>query len=325
MGYIGSHTAVTLIEAGHDIVLFDNLSNSNPSTLQSLEKITNKKIMFIKGDIRDTELLSKSLKEQKIEAVIHFAGLKAVGDSVQDPIHYYENNVDGSISLIKAMQQNNIKKMVFSSSATVYGEPQYLPFDEDHPTNPINPYGRSKLFVEQILRDVVVSDSDWSVVVLRYFNPLGAHESGLIGESPKGIPNNLIPYIVKVASGELEILQIFGDDYETKDGTGERDYIHVMDLAEGHLASLNFLKEHKGCHVMNLGSGQSTTVLELLQTFERVNHKKISYKIIKRREGDTAISYAKSDVANKNLRWRTERTIESMCQTAWKFKKNHSV
>ena len=318
-GYIGSHTAVTLIEAGHNVVLFDNLSNSDASVLGRLEKILNKKITFIEGDIRDTELLSKTLKEHKIEAVMHFAGLKAVGDSVQDPLRYYDNNVGGSLSLIRAIQQNKIKKIVFISSATVYGEPQYLPYDEGHPTNPINPYGRTKFFIEKILRDVAASDLDWSIAVLRYFNPAGAHESGLIGESPKGTPNNLMPYIVKVASGELESLKVFGSDYETRDGTGERDYIHVVDLAEGHLAALKFLKEHKGWHAMNLGSGQSTTILELLHTFEKITHKKVPYEVVARREGDAAISYAKPDLANKVLQWKTKRSIESMCESAWKF------
>jgi UDP-glucose 4-epimerase len=323
MGYIGSHAAVILIEAGHDLVLFDNLSNSQSSVLHALEKITGKKIIFVEGDIRDFEVISKTLKKFKIEAVIHFAALKAVGESVRDPLLYYDNNVGGSISLIRAMQQNNIKKIVFSSSATVYGEPQYLPYDEDHPTNPINPYGLTKLFTEELLRNVATSDSEWSVAVLRYFNPLGAHESGVIGESPRDIPNNLMPYIVKVASGELESLKIFGGDYKTRDGTGERDYIHVMDLAEGHLAALKFLKEYKGWHAINLGSGQSTTVLELLQTFERVCHKKISYEIVDRREGDTAISYTKPDLANTMLYWKTKRSIESMCESTWKFQESH--
>lgn len=324
-GYIGSHTAVSLIEVGHNVVLFDNLSNSDPFVLDALEKITNKKITFVEGDIRDTKLLSMTLMQSKIEAVMHFAGLKSVSESVQDPLTYYDNNVGGSISLINAMQKHDIKKIVFSSSATIYGEPQYLPFDEYHPKNPINPYGRSKFFIEEILRDTAKSDSEWSIAVLRYFNPVGAHDSALIGESPKGIPNNLMPYIVKVASGELEDLKIFGNDYKTRDGTGERDYIHVMDLAEGHLAALNFLKEHKGCHAINLGSGQSTSVLELLNVFERINHKKIPYQIMARREGDTAISFAKPDVAIRLMQWKTRRSIELMCESAWKFKESHSA
>ena len=325
VGYIGSHTAVTLIEAGHEVVLFDNLSNSDASVLGRLEKILSKKITFIEGDIRDTELLSKTLREYKTEAVMHFAGLKAVGESVQDPLRYYDNNVGGSLSLIRAMQQNKVKKIVFSSSATVYGEPQYLPYDEDHPTNPINPYGRTKLFIEEILRDVAASDSEWSIAVLRYFNPVGAHESGLIGESPKGKPNNLMPYIVKVALGKLESLKVFGDDYATRDGTGERDFIHVADLADGHLASLNFLKEHKGWHAINLGSGQSTTVLELLHAFERTNHKTIKYKIIAKRDGDLPAYFAKPDLANKILSWKAKRSIELMCESAWKFEESHSA
>ncbi len=322
MGYIGSHTAVTLIEAGHDVVLFDNLSNSDTPILARLEKITGKKIIFVRGDIRDLELISKTLKEHKIEAVMHFAGLKALGESTQDPLHYYDNNVIGSINLIRAMRQNKVKKIVFSSSATVYGKPQYLPYDEDHSKNPINPYGRTKLFIEEILSDVVTSDQEWSVAILRYFNPVGAHESGLIGESPKGIPNNLMPYIVKVASGELESLKVFGNDYSTSDGTGERDYIHVMDLAEGHLASLNFLKTHKGWHPFNLGSGQATTVLELLHVFEKISHKKIIYEIVARRDGDLPSYYAKPNLANKTLHWKTKRSIELMCETAWKFQEN---
>jgi UDP-glucose 4-epimerase len=325
LGYIGSHIAATLIKAGYNVVLFDNLLNSDVSVLHALEKITNKKITFIEGDVRSFEFLSRTLKEHKIEAVMHYAGLKAVGESVQDPIHYYDNNVVGSISLIRAMQQNKIKKIVFSSSATVYGEPLYLPYDEDHPTNPINPYGRTKLFIEEILRDVAISDLDWSIAILRYFNPVGAHESGLIGESPKSTPNNLMPYIVKVAARELKSLKIFGGDYETHDGTGERDFIHVMDLAEGHLVALKFLKEHKGWHVINLGSGQSTSVLELLCTFEKVNHKKIAYEIIARREGDTAISYTKPDFANTMLHWKTKRSIESMCESAWKFQESYAA
>ena len=325
MGYIGSHTAVSLIEGGHEVILFDNLSNSDPSVLQSLEKILNKKITFIEGDIRDFKLLSNTFKKYKINTVMHFAGLKAVGESVQDPARYYDNNVGGSLSLIRAMQENTIKKIVFSSSATVYGAPEYLPYDEDHPTNPINPYGRTKLFIEEILRDVAASDSAWSVAILRYFNPVGSHESGLIGESPKGIPNNLMPYIVKVASGELEKLKVFGNDYETRDGSGERDYIHVMDLAEGHLAALNFLKEHKGWHATNLGSGKSTTVLELINSFEKINHKKIPYEVVARREGDLPAYFAKPDLANKTLHWKTKRTLESICESAWKFNEGHAL
>ena len=325
IGFIGSHTALVLMEAGHNVVLFDNCSNSDPSILKFLEKISSKKISFIEGDIRNTKLLSTTLSQHKIETVMHFAGLKAVGESVQNPLHYFDNNVSGSLSLIKAMQENGIKKIVFSSSATVYGEPQYLPYDEDHPIKPINPYGRSKLFIEEILRDVASSDPEWSVAILRYFNPAGAHESGLIGESPKGSPNNLMPFIVKVASGELKSLKVFGNDYETRDGTGERDYIHIMDLAEGHLAALNFLKENKSWHVINLGSGKSTTVLELIHAFEKINQKKIIHEIVARREGDLPAYFAKADYAKKLLNWKTIRSIEEMCESAWKFKKSHFV
>jgi UDP-glucose 4-epimerase len=321
MGYIGSHTAIALIEAGHEVVIFDNLSNSDSSFLQSLEKITNKKINFIEGDIRDTTLLSSTLSQHKIGVVMHFAGLKAVAESVQNPIHYYDNNVGGSLSLIRALKENAIKKIVFSSSATVYGKSQYLPYDEEHPTKPINPYGRSKLFIEEILRDLAASDSELSIAVLRYFNPVGAHDSALIGESPKGIPNNLMPYIVKVASGELQNLKIFGNDYQTRDGSGARDYIHVVDLAEGHLATLNFLENHKGWYVMNLGSGKSTTVFEILHAFEKTNHIKIPFEIFPRREGDVAISFTKTDKAFNELHWKTKRSIEFMCESAWKFKK----
>jgi UDP-glucose 4-epimerase len=324
-GYIASHTAVVLIKEGHKVVLFDNLANSDISVLDRLEKILNKKISFIEGDVLDSELLSKTLKEHKIDAVIHFAGLKAVGESVENPLHYYENNVGGSISLIKAMQKNGIKKIVFSSSCTVYGEPQYLPLDESHPTNPINPYGFTKLFAENILHDLSISDPTWSIAVLRYFNPVGAHESGLIGESPKGIPNNLMPFIAKVATGELKSLKVFGNDYKTRDGTCERDYIHVMDLAEGHLAGLNFLEDHKGWYAINLGTGQSTTVLELLQAFEKINHVKIPYEIVGRRKGDAPACYAKPSYANKILDWKTKRSIELMCESSWKWESSHSI
>ncbi len=316
-GYVGSHTALALIEAGHKVVLYDNLVNSDQSILECLEKITSTKVNFIEGDIRSSKKLSKAIKEFKIEAVIHFAGLKAVGESTEDPLDYYDNNVNGSISLIKAMQENHVKKIVFSSSATVYGHPEYLPYDENHPTKPINPYGRTKLFIEEILRDVCASDSKWSSIVLRFFNPVGAHESGLIGESPKGAPNNLMPYIVKVASGKLKSLKVFGNDFETHDGTGGRDYIHVMDLAEGHLAALIFLNNNYGWHVINLGGGKSTTVLELIKIFEKTNSKKIYFEISERREGDISISLASTQKASLDIGWRAKRSIENACRTAW--------
>jgi UDP-glucose 4-epimerase len=318
IGYIGSHAAATLIEAGQDVVLFDNLSNSDASVLNRLEKITNKKISFVEGDIRDFELVSKTLKKYKIEAVMHFAGLKAVGESVQNPLRYYDNNVGGSMSLIRAMQENSIKKIVFSSSATVYGVPQYLPLDESHPLRAINPYGRTKIYIEEILADLVISYPDWKIMSLRYFNPIGAHDSGLIGESPKAVPNNLMPYIIKVAKGELAKVNIYGDDYETLDGTGVRDYIHVMDLVEGHMAALLFLNNHSGFHAINLGTGKGYSVKEIIDNFSKVTHTKVPYEIVGRRDGDVAMSYASVDHAKNLLGWQAKRDLKEMCLSAWK-------
>ena len=302
-GYIGSHTAVVLIEAGHNVVLFDNLSNSRRDVVDRLKKITQKDITFIEGDIRDTALLSKTIKAHQVDVVIHFAGLKAVGESVEKPLEYFENNLCGTISLLNAMQENQVKKMVFSSSATVYGVPRYLPYDEDHPTSAINPYGRSKLHVEEILSDLADSDQEWSIAVLRNFNPVGAHESAMIGELPTGRPNNLMPYLVQVASRRLEVLSVFGNDYPTKDGTGERDYIHVVDLAEGHLAASKFVLQEKGLHVINLGTGNSTSVFELVRSFEQVINCNIPLKIVSRRSGDLAAYYAKAEKAKLLLGW----------------------
>ncbi len=321
-GYIGSHAAVVLASAGHQIALFDNLSNSDKSVLDRLEKITHQKMVFAEGDVRDTVLLSKVLSQNKIDAVMHFAGLKAVDESMKDPIKYYENNVTGSISLIKAMQLNNIKTLVFSSSATIYGKPQYLPYDEDHPKNPINTYGRTKLYVEEILHDLASTNDEWSIAVLRYFNPVGAHASGLIGEKPQGIPNNLMPYLCQVASGKLEKLKIFGNDYDTCDGSGERDYIHIIDLAEGHLAALDFLRLHRGWRAFNLGTGQSISVLQLIQTFEKINHIKIPYEIVNRRPGDLPASFSNSDFANKTLGWQAKYSIDAMCESSWHWELN---
>ncbi len=318
VGYIGSHAAASLIEAGQDVVLFDNLSNSDASVLDRLEKITNKKISFIEGDIRDFELISKTLKQYKTEAVMHFAGLKAVSESVQNPLRYYDNNVGGFLSLIRAMQENSIKKIVFSSSATVYGVPQYLPIDESHPLSAINPYGRTKIYVEEILADLAISDPDWKIMSLRYFNPIGAHDSGLIGESPKAMPNNLMPYILKVAKSELSKVNIYGDDYETLDGTGVRDYIHVMDLVEGHMAALLFLNNHRGFHAINLGTGKGYSVKEIIDTFSKFTHTKVPYEIVGRRDGDVAISYASVDQAKNLLGWQAKRDLKEMCLSAWK-------
>lgn len=318
-GYIGSHTAVVLSQAGHEVVLLDNFCNSSPSVLERLQKILGKALPCIEVDVRNTDVVEKVLREYKIDAVIHFAGLKAVGESVANPVLYYANNVQGSISLLQAMQKVGIKTLVFSSSATVYGEPQYLPYDESHPTKPMNPYGQSKLQVEEILRDLAVSNPEWKIASLRYFNPVGAHESGMIGEDSNGIPNNLMPYVVKVASGELPHLNIFGDDYETRDGTGERDYIHVVDLAEGHMASLDFLKDHAGLEIINLGSEKPSSVLDLVGQFERVSGKAIVKVVKQRRAGDLPTYHAHTDKAIKLLNWHTKRDLKEMCSSAWNY------
>lgn len=319
-GYIGSHTALSLVESGHQVTLFDSLANSEKKVINRLETITKEKINFVKGDIRETQLLSETINQNNIEAVMHFAGLKAVAESVEKPIDYYENNITGTISVLKAIQQNCVKKIVFSSSATIYGEPKYLPYDEIHPANPTNPYGFSKLLAENILEDASKSFFDFSVVALRYFNPVGAHSSGLIGEDPLNIANNLMPLMSRVASGEMLNLNIFGGDYLTSDGTGVRDYVHVMDIAEGHLAALDFLQRRKGFHVFNLGTGKGTSVLELIEAFKRVTGKVIPFKICARRSGDIAISYASCDKAFHELNWEASRSLEEMCLSAWKFK-----
>jgi UDP-glucose 4-epimerase len=321
-GYIGSHTAVVLANAGHSVVLLDNFCNSNQSVSERINQITNQMIPCIKGDVRDTGLLVKKFIEFKIEAVIHFAGLKAVGESAEEPLKYYQNNVAGSISLLEAMKKVNVKKLIFSSSATVYGHPKYLPYDEEHPLSPINAYGRTKLQVEQILQDLAESDPTWRLVILRYFNPVGSHESGLIGEQPYGIPNNLMPFIMQVAGGKLPFLNIYGDDYDTKDGTGERDYIHVMDLAEGHLAALNFLSRKVGCNIFNLGTGMPVSVLELVQMYENKLGKKIARKFGNRRVGDLAVYFAKVEKANQLLGWRASRGLAEICSSSIKWQKS---
>jgi len=318
-GYIGSHTAVVLSQAGHEVVLLDNFCNSSPSVLERLQIILGKSLPCIEADVRETHVVEKVLCDHKIEAVIHFAGLKAVGESVANPVLYYANNVQGSISLLQAMQKVGIKTLVFSSSATVYGEPQYLPYDEEHPTKPMNPYGQSKLQVEEILRDLAASDPKWRIISLRYFNPVGAHESGLIGEDPNGVPNNLMPYVAKVASGELPHLNVFGDDYKTRDGTGERDYINVMDLAEGHMASIGFLKNHTGIEVINLGTGKSISVFDLVSSFEKASNKKIPKVIANRRLGDLPSYYAKSYKALSLLSWCPKRSLDQSCQSVWQW------
>ena len=318
-GYIGSHTAVVLVEAGHNVVLFDNLSNSHRDVVDRLESISNQGIPFVEGDIRDTSILSKTIKDFQIDAVIHFAGIKAVGESVEKPLEYFNNNVGGTISLLEAMQENEINTLVFSSSATVYGEPQYLPIDENHPTSCANPYGRCKLHIEEMLQDVVASNSKLGVVCLRYFNPVGAHESGLIGESPHGIPNNLMPFVSQVAAGKRAKVNVFGGDYSTVDGTGVRDYIHVLDLASGHLAAINFLASAKGWNAINLGTGLGSSVLEMIGQFASSSDRNIPYEVVGRRPGDVASCYASVEKAEKLLKWKATRDLKSMCSSAWKW------
>lgn len=320
MGYIGSHTAVALQAAGHSPVLYDNLCNSKADVLERIGRISGSQPAFVQGDIRDTALLTQTLREHRIDAVVHFAGLKAVGESVAQPVNYYANNVQGSISLLQAMQAVGVKTIVFSSSATVYGEPQYLPYDEEHPTSATNPYGRSKLQIEEILADLSRAEPGWRIACLRYFNPVGAHPSGLLGEDPSGIPNNLMPYIVQVAAGERPFLQVFGDDYDTPDGTGVRDYVHVMDLVEGHMAALGFLQKQTGWHAINLGTGQGYSVLQMVQAFEQASGQAVPYKIAPRRAGDIDSSYAKTDKSRELLHWQAEKQLSDMCADSWRWK-----
>ena len=321
-GYIGSHCTVALSEGGHKVVLLDNFFNSRPGVLRRLGKILGAVPLCINADVRDTDAVEKVLRDHKIDAVIHLAGLKSVGDSVTNPLEYYANNVQGSISLLDAMKKVGVRIFVFSSSATVYGNPMYLPYDENHPTKPMNPYGQSKLQVEEILMDLSASDPKWKIASLRYFNPVGAHQSGLIGEDPNGIPNNLMPYVAKVAAGEIPHLNIFGSDYETKDGTGERDYIHVMDLAEGHFAALDYIQNNSGMHVFNLGTGNPISVLDLVHAFEKASSKKIPIKMIERRDGDLPIYYAKAELAKNKLQWISSRDLDSMCLDTWRWQES---
>lgn len=320
LGYIGSHTAVVLAQAGHRLVLLDNLSNSRLDVADRLAAILGVKPVVEVGDVLDTIRLRLILKHYAIDAVIHFAGLKAVGESVAQPLAYYHNNVAGTVSLLRAMAEQGVKRLVFSSSATVYGQPQYLPLDESHPTSATNPYGRTKLHVEEILRDLAASDPTWRIAILRYFNPVGAHESGLIGEDPNGIPNNLMPYIARVAAGQLPHLNIWGDDYPTPDGTGIRDYLHVMDLAEGHRAALDQLAHtDQSCDTFNLGTGRGTSVLQMVQAFEAATGQRVPYRIAARRPGDVAECWADPGKAQRVLGWRATRTLHDMCASAWGF------
>ena len=323
-GYIGSHTVVELLENGYEVIGLDNFSNSKREVLSKIEEITDKKISFYEGSMLDEKLLTQIFSENKIDAVIDFAAYKAVGDSVKKPLEYYTNNVSSVLLLLRKMKENNVKTIVFSSSATVYGNPKKVPIDESAEIGgTTNPYGTSKYFCEVILKDLYTSDNNWNICILRYFNPIGAHKSGLIGEDPNGIPANLLPYITKVAKGQLDKLNVFGNDYNTKDGTGVRDYIHVVDLAIGHLKALEKLKiDGKGMHIYNLGTGTGYSVLDIINTFEKVNKIKIPYEVVARREGDIDICYSNPSKAKKELNFEAKRSLEDMVKDAWNFEKN---
>jgi UDP-glucose 4-epimerase len=318
-GYIGSHTIIELLGCGHDITVADNLSNSSPESLRRVEKITGKTVGFVAIDLCNPGAVDTLFNTNTFDAVIHFAGLKAVGESVQKPLEYYRNNIDSTLVLCNAMQKHNVRKLIFSSSATVYGAPESLPLTEKSRIGVgiTNPYGQTKFIIEQILQDLIVANLSWEITILRYFNPVGAHESGLIGEDPNGKPNNLLPYVSQVAVGKLEKVQVFGNDYDTPDGTGVRDYIHVVDLAKGHVAALNHLT--KGCNVYNLGTGNGVSVLEIIDTFSKAAGKQIPYQLVPRRPGDIAACYADCTKANKELGWKTEKTIADACTDAWRW------
>lgn len=319
-GFIGSHTAVELLNAGHDVVIYDNLSNADVSVLDRIEMITHRRPLFFEGDIRDEASLNALFASHPISAVIHFAGLKAVGESVEKPVEYYDNNVNGTLKLLSAMKQANINKLIFSSSSTVYGTPMALPLTEDMPTGiATNPYGRSKLHIEEILHDVCFANPEMSVICLRYFNPIGAHPSGLIGEDPNGLPNNLLPFVARVANGRLKTLKVFGNDYDTPDGTGVRDYIHVVDLAIGHKKALDYVLTSKGWDAINLGCGHGYSVLEVIKAFEKASGKKVPYEFAPRRSGDIAANWGAPNKAKKLLDWEASLDIDDMCQDAWRF------
>lgn len=321
-GYVGSHTALALLGQGHDLVCLDNLSNSRPDVMTRLERISGVSVPLVTADVRETPAVERVIREHRIEAVMHFAGLKAVGESVRSPFAYYDNNVRGTFSLIEAMAACDVRTLVFSSSATVYGDPTYLPLDEHHPRSATNPYGRTKLIVEQFLKDLGASDPAWRIALLRYFNPVGAHESGLIGEDPNGIPNNLMPFITRVAAGRLEMLSIFGGDYDTADGTGVRDYIHVMDLADGHAAALEaIVNGDQPVAAWNLGTGKGYSVLDVIEAFERVNGVSIARKVVERRPGDVATCFASVLRAGSDLNWSAKRGLDEMVESAWHFEK----
>ena len=320
-GYIGSHTTLLLLEAGYEVIVYDNLSNASVESLRRVEELAGKRIIFEEGDIRNKVRLDEIFGKYDIESVIHFAGLKAVGESVEKPLEYYDNNVCGTVKLLEAMRDAGCRKIVFSSSATVYGDPVTTPIKEDFPTSATNPYGRTKLFIEEMLQDLYVSDHTFRIAILRYFNPVGAHESGRIGEDPNGIPNNLMPYISQVAVGKRDHLNVFGGDYDTKDGTGVRDYIHVMDLSDAHLKALQYLNKHEAHKplVVNVGTGKGYSVLDMVKAFEKASGRKIPYKIVDRRPGDIATCYADPSYAKEVLGWEAKRGIDDMCKDAWRW------
>lgn len=322
-GYIGSHTVVELLTKDYEVVIVDDFSNADPAVLDRIEELTGKSFTFYELNILDKESLSKVFEKHEIEAVIHFAGFKAVGESVAEPLAYYQNNMTGTLVLLEVMQEFNVKKIIFSSSATVYGMDNEAPFTEEMPTSATNPYGKTKVFIEHILRDLAVADAAWSIVILRYFNPIGAHESGRIGEDPNDKPNNLMPYITQVAVGKLDKLSIFGADYDTHDGTGVRDYIHVVDLAQGHLSALEYTFENTTVEAVNLGTGEGYSVLDVVQAFENANSLTIPYEIVDRRPGDIAIGYADPTKAKTLFGWESKYTLEDMCRTSWNWQKNN--
>ncbi|MBR6328620.1 MAG: UDP-glucose 4-epimerase GalE [Lachnospiraceae bacterium] len=319
-GYIGSHTCVQLLNAGYGVVILDNLYNSSPKAVERIRQITGKEVAFYEGDMLDESLLDRIFSECSIGCVIHFAGLKAVGESVAKPLEYYKNNITGTITLLEAMREHGVKNMIFSSSATVYGDPAFVPITEQCPKgNPTNPYGQTKSMLEQILTDIHTADNEWNVILLRYFNPIGAHESGLIGEDPKGIPNNLLPYVAQVAIGKLEKVGVFGNDYDTPDGTGVRDYIHVVDLAEGHVKAIDKIKENCGVKIYNLGTGNGYSVLDVIKAFSKACGHEVPYEIKERRPGDIATCYSDASLAEKELGWKAKYNLDDMCASSWNW------
>lgn len=324
LGYIGSHTAIELLNYGYEVIIADNLCNTKEVVLDKIRKLTGRNPKFYKIDLLNEESVEKIFEENNIDATIHFAAYKSVGESCNMPIEYYHNNITSTVVILKMMKKYNVKNFVFSSSATVYGDAEVMPIKEDYPLSATNPYGRTKLMIEDILKDVYASDNSWNIAILRYFNPVGAHKSGEIGEDPNGIPNNLMPYIMKVAIGELEELSVFGNDYNTIDGTGIRDYIHVVDLAKGHIKALEKLNTNSGLVTYNLGTGKGYSVLDLVKAFSKASEKEIPYKIIGRRQGDIAICYADPSKANNELGWKADKSIEEMCEDSWRWQKNNS-